>query len=186
MNVRAFGSKRYAVHLTTTATVGDLFSCIRKKCNLGSLPIRLECAGSLLSEHDYHKTLEDAGIYHKMYVHVLGFYNGGGGYMVESFSSCDECLSKYSCQFTTSELCNPVAIQKLIDINNNAYLIFCQRFNFSNEVIRAIEDNTESNGVRLTDALHRIYHKDPSITLEQVNTYDCCLNHCMYYNVVAM
>ena len=168
MLVRVHG-KTYVINLPTTATVGDLFSCIRQKINIQSHHIRLMSHGVSISEDDYYKTLEDLEICHWSQVHILVRYQGGSGYKLESFSSCDECLSKYSCQFTTSKLCNTVDIQKLIDKNNNAYLILCQKFNFSNQVIRAIEDNSESNGVRLADVLHHIYHKDPSITWEQIN-----------------
>ena len=147
-----------------------MFSSVRKKLNLErNNPIELSFSTTIISDNHYYyyKTIEDAGFYDgvRAYVFISTY---GGGYMVESFSSCDECLSKYSCQFTTSKLCNPVYIQKLIERKNNAYLILCRYYKFSDEVIRAIENNSESNAVRLADILHRIYHKDPSITLANV------------------
>ena len=50
----------------------------------------------------------------------------------------------------------------------NAYLILCQAFNLPSDVIKAIKDNHEDNGVRLGDVLHHICHNNPNLTREQV------------------
>ena len=49
-----------------------------------------------------------------------------------------------------------------------AYLILCQHFNFPNDIVKIIEDNHEENYIRLGDVLHRICHKNPNITREEV------------------
>ena len=164
-------NRTYLFNLPATATAGDLFSCIRKLNIQGKAPITLMRGTKRIYENDTLscETLKDLGIGNATVLHSIERTVGGGGYIVDSFSSCDECLLKYSCQFTRSKQCTPDAISKLIEKRENAYLILCQKFNISNEVIRAIEDNTESNAVRLADVLHHIYHKDPSITLQQVN-----------------
>ena len=161
--------KTCCIELPTTATVGDLFSRVGVK--FCTKPKRLIYDNKEICNYSTTscKTLKDVGIYHGTYLCLVVRTIGGGGYMVESFSSCDECLSEHSCQFTRLEQCAPDAISELIKKREDAYLILCQKFNFSTEVIRAIEDNSESNAVRLADVLHRIYHKDPSIMPEQID-----------------
>ena len=158
--------------MPTTATVGDLFSCLHEKFG-NWMEFSVVVCGTTREVREDHttncKTLKDVGIHDGTHVILFMRITGGSGYKVDSFSRCDDCLSENSCQFTRLEQCEPDAISNLTKKREDAYLVLCQKFNFSNEVIRAIEDNTESNGVRLADVLHRIYHKDPSITLEQVN-----------------
>ena len=50
----------------------------------------------------------------------------------------------------------------------NAYLILCQTFGLPSDVIKIIEDHNEEGHVRLGDVLHRICHKKPNLTQEEV------------------
>lgn len=118
---------------------------------------------------EFMNTLEGENVkqYSSLWVRPLTY--GGGQTEV---SVCDDCshMSKRSCtKFRCHELYSPDAICDLAKKREDAYLILCQKFNFSNQVIRCIEEYNESNSVRLGDALHHLYHKDHSITWEQVN-----------------
>ena len=42
-----------------------------------------------------------------------------------------------------------------------------------------IEDNNEAKDIRLADVLHRIYHKNPSITLQRINQLLQSLTACI-------
>ena len=59
-------------------------------------------------------------------------------------------------------------IHELSQIHGNAYLILCQRFSLPRDIIKIIEDNHESNSIRLGDVLHRICHDIPNLTREEV------------------
>ena len=90
----------------------------------------------------------------------------GGGDSISFYSYFDDCLMKSQCHFHV--LFRWGDIYKLSQEQENAYNILCRKFNLSNEVIRAIEDNHEEKHIRLADVLHRIYHKDPSITWQRI------------------
>ena len=106
-------------------------------------------------------TLEDYNIEDFTLLHVVVRTRGGGS-ATHLYSYFDDCVMRLQCPF--HEVFEWYDIFKLSQEQENAYNILCCKFNLSNEVIRAIEDNHEEKDVRLGDVLHRIYHKDPSIT----------------------
>ena len=110
-------------------------------------------------------TLEDHKIedFTKLYV-VVRF--SGGGAPTHLYSYFDDCVMGFRCPF--HEVFGWDDIYELSQEQRNAYNILCRKFNFSGEVIRAIEDNHEEKHIRLGDVLHRIYHKDPSITWPRI------------------
>ena len=81
------------------------------------------------------------------------------------YSRCEDCWVD-DCPF--NDLFEKWKIHELSKKQGNAYLILCQQFGLPNDVINIIEDNHEDNGIRLGDALHRICHKNPNITREEV------------------
>ena len=80
------------------------------------------------------------------------------------YSRCEDCGMDY-CPF--EDLVNEWSMHEFSN-KPNAYLILCQGFGLSSDVIKIIEDNHESNGIRLDDVLHRICHKNPNITREEI------------------
>ena len=75
---------------------------------------------------------------------------------------------KGGCPFNNFDL-PTMKLRQISEQQGDAYIILCQHFNISNEDIRAIEDNTEENHVRLGDVLHRIYHsKNLILTQEEI------------------
>ena len=80
-------------------------------------------------------------------------------------SHFEDCSMKYACTF--KNLVNEWNMHEFSK-KGNAHLILCQRFNLPSNVIKAIEDNNEDNGIRLGDALHHICHKDTYITRGEV------------------
>ena len=111
-------------------------------------------------------TLEDHKIddFTPLYV-VVRF--AGGSDPTDLYSYFDDCLLKGQCPF--HDLFSWVDIYELSQKQKNAYNLLCRKFNFSHKVIRDIEDNNEEKHIRLADVLHRIYHKDPSITWQRIN-----------------
>ena len=91
----------------------------------------------------------------------------GGGNPSCLYIYFDDCLLKGRCPF--HDLFNWVDIYELSEKQENAYILLYRKFNFSDEVVRAIKDNNEAKDIRLGDVLHRIYHKDPSITWQRIN-----------------
>ena len=88
-----------------------------------------------------------------------------GGPIKELYSNCKECPGWYQCPFRY--LLHEWNVYELLEKQENAYLILCQRFKFPNDVVKAIEGN-EDKDIRLGDALHHIYHKNPNMTQEEV------------------
>ena len=126
-----------------------------------------------ISVHDqvlYFKSraaLEDYNIVNKTTVHVIVWkiaYAATGDALA---SHCEDCWMVFDCPFRG--LVRKWNMDKrLSKKQGNAYLILCKHFGLPNDVIKIIEDNHEDNGVRLGDALHRICHKNPNTTDEEV------------------
>ena len=98
-------------------------------------------------------------------VHTLYDYNvdyDGVSFLYSNYGDCgmDDCPYKKVIQEWN--------IHELSQIHGNAYLILCQRFSLPRDIIKIIEDNHESNSIRLGDVLHRICHKIPNLTREEV------------------
>ena len=82
------------------------------------------------------------------------------------YSKCEDCGMNDYCPF--KDKVHKWNMFKLSKTHGNAYLILCQRFSLPSDVIKIIEDNHESNNIRLDDAIHHICHKNPNLTREQV------------------
>ena len=112
------------------------------------------------------ETLKDYGIENNSSLYVGQYVIGGGGAPL-LYTYIDDCLLKHECPF--HDLFKWDDIYELSQKQENAYKLLCCKFNLSDEVIRAIEDNNEAKDIRLADVLHRIYHKDRTITLQRIN-----------------
>ena len=128
-------------------------------------------------DSDSTETLEYYKIKDFTQVYVISRIRGGGD-PTNLYSYFDDCSMKHRCPF--HELFSWKDIYEFSQKQENAYNLLCRKFNLSNEVIRAIKDNNEQKHIRLGDVLHRIYHKDPSITWLRItemvsssNAYNC-------------
>ena len=82
------------------------------------------------------------------------------------YSHCEECGMDDDCPF--KNLVDKWNIHELSQTHRNAYLILCQKFSLSRDVIKAIEDNHEESHIRLDDVLHHICHSNPNLIREEV------------------
>ena len=80
-------------------------------------------------------------------------------------SHCEDCWMN-RCPF--DHLLSTWNLHELSKTHKNAYLILCKAFSLPSNIIKIIEDNCESNAIRLGDVLHRICHKNPNLTREEV------------------
>ena len=96
-------------------------------------------------------TLEDYEIEDFTSLYVITRYLGGGN-PTHLYSYFDDCSMKEQCRF--HDLFQWGDIYELSQQQQNAYNLLCRKFNFSHEVIRAIDDNHEVKGIRLADVLH--------------------------------
>ena len=110
-------------------------------------------------------TMEHNNIFNKttVYIHIKSVFSCAGCDTLYSHHE-DCCMNE--CPF--KDLFDQWKMHKLSKKQRNAYLILCKNFGLPSSVIKIIEDNHEDNGVRLGDALHRICHKNPNITREEV------------------
>ena len=80
----------------------------------------------------------------------------------------EECEMKGSIECHIVHSISTWNIHELSMTYQGAYLTLSQRFSLPSDVIKAIEDNHEDNGVRLGDVLHHICHINPNLTQEEV------------------
>ena len=79
---------------------------------------------------------------------------------------CKDCRIDY-CSF--KNLVDEWNMHELSQKHGNAYLILCQKYGLSSDIIKAIEHNHKESHIRLDDVLHHICHKNPNLTQEEVN-----------------
>ena len=119
-----------------------------------------ESRATLKDNNIFNKTTVQCGLSEELII----LYEQGASFSL--YSHCEDCEMKDECPFEglvcTWDIC------ELSKTHGNAYLILCQGFNLPSDVIKIIEDNHESNGVRFGDAIHRICHKNPNLTREEV------------------
>ena len=144
------------------SSICSLFSHASKRFDIPLHEVRIIYAGGQL---DFGGTLECYKIEREATLHIVVRVPGGGR-PTDLYSYFDECVMKSQCPF--HELFKQGDINVLSQEQENAYKLLCHKFNLSNEIIRAIKDNHEENAIRLADVLHRIYHKDPSITWQRI------------------
>ena len=147
------------------STVGELIVHIEEITKIPADTINLNYHFQCLScKTSYMRTIEECGIKNCSTIHVT-LTHCLGGPIEELYSNCEECPGWYQCPFR--DLLHEWNVYELVEKQENAYLILCQRFKFPNDVVKAIEGN-EGKDVRLGDTLHHIYHKNPNITQEEV------------------
>ena len=149
-----------------TATVRELIHQAGKTLNQDINAMQISVHDQVL-DFKSRATLEDNDIFNKTTVHVLVLeiaYAATGDALA---SHCEDCwMMIFCCPFIGHV--QKWDMHELTKKHGNAYLILCQRFNLPSDVIEIIEDNHLDNGVRLDDALHRICHKNPNTTREEV------------------
>ena len=147
-----------------TATVRELLfqAAMTLRYNLNHIDFFIP--GQDLS-FESRKTLEDNNIFNQTTVYLITHLVAYAASFASLVSRCEDCWM-YRCSF--DDLVHKWDMGKLSKKHGNAYLILCQKFSLPSDVIKIIEDNNEDNGVRLSDALHRICHKNPNLTREEV------------------
>ena len=144
------------------SSICSLFSHASRRFDIPLHEVRIIYSGRQL---EFRRTLECYKIERDATLHIVVRVPGGGA-PTGLYSYFDECVMKSQCPF--HELFKQDDIYEFSQKQENAYKLLCHKFNLSNEIIRAIKDNHEENAIRLGDALHRIYHKDPSITWQRI------------------
>ena len=148
-----------------TATVRELILLVAQTLRVRVRDLNVSIQNQAL-DFESRATLKDYNIFNKTTVQC-GLPPGGIFYENAArsslYSHCEECGMEDECPFKhTWDIC------ELSKTHGNAYLILCQAFSLPSDVIKIIEDNNESNGIRLGDAIHRICHKNPNLTREEV------------------
>ena len=147
-----------------TATVRELILQVAQTLQVRIRDLNVSVHNQAL-DFESRATLKDYNIFNETTVQCglpeeLIYEQGGHSSL---YSHCEDCGMEDECPFKhTWDIC------KLSKTHGNAYLILCQRFNLPNDIINIIEDNSESNRIRLGDAIHRICHKNPNLTREEV------------------
>ena len=86
------------------------------------------------------------------------------------YTAAADCANPEQCPFYEHELYNQFLWYEVAELREDAYNVVCEAFELMLEIKETIEDFTASPTLRLGDALHRLYHKEPSMTWETVIT----------------
>ena len=151
-----------------TTTMKELYMETADRLSFDYQYINLFYGGQILCPLSQHKTVEDYDIHDHSSIIITQRVEGGADFvnLLSHVSGCSgECLFLKGFH----ELSNKYYTEDITKEKKDAYEILYKKYNFSDEDIRAIIDNSESIYVRLCDVLHRLVHKDPSITWKKVN-----------------
>lgn len=78
------------------------------------------------------------------------------------FSECRECFNGGPNSFFINAM--PSVTKERPDM----WMVLCQAFDISNDVVQAIEDNSADAKVRCIDVIHFIYHNHHGVTLDVI------------------
>ena len=157
-----------AMTVKPTTTIKELYMKTADRFCIDYKYTDLYCGSKVLCHTSQHETLEEDDIHINSHIIVTQRLVGGGDFahLISHVSGCSgECLFLNNFH----ELRNMYATQNIVKEKKDAYKILYKKYNFSDEDIRAIKDNSESICVRLYDVLHRLVHRDPCITWKKVN-----------------
>ena len=159
LDISHYGCVDYLLRVEYNTTVNKLYSMVADH-------YKISVEHVVLMMNDFKIVSSDTQLHVLFYPPII-WPIVNYAFLSALLSGFAHCPDPAQCKLA-KKINDDLIIKELVSVRGDSWEVIVKVFNFSDEIKKEIEDNSEDDHIRCVDVMHRMYHHDDDLTWEFV------------------